>query len=493
MAYLQSITNFVPFLADNLGFSEASMRMLLTPLIGLPLAYIHRTYLYNKSATTKHLYTIWWGLSLAYFNYGLDIKHSAFTVLLNYLLLNIIGGTQVSVALSFGLNMGYLLTSYGLYASDDYDMTWTTPQCILTLRMIGLAFDIYDGHKPVDKLSSDQKTSCIAKVPSFIEMVAYTYFYGGYFVGPQFPMRRYLDHVHGRLMSDSDDRPPQCVQASLVSFKWGVFYSLVVALIVPFYPNSFLFSSDFTDASFLYKIYIVAIWGHIAFVKYCCIFSLFDAVCVMTGMTYNGKDEAGNALWDTCIGAKAWDWEVSLTMKDVIASMNISTNMWAGKYLYKRLKFLGNRYISQLCTMIFLAMWHGWYVGYYITFAFEMAVINFEQQMTYVINKIPILRKLSESENLKVPMYILRKMWQLEYLGYPLISFTFLRWRHIKVVHGALFYYPYFLFFGWPVIYYAVVLPILKSKERKERKAAKTNMVGGESNGSNGNNHTKED
>ncbi len=51
----------------------------------------------------------------------------------------------------------------------------------------------------------------------------------------------------------------------------------------------------------------------------------------MTGMTYNGKDADGNALWDTCIGAKAWDYEVSLTMREIIASMNISTNMWAAK------------------------------------------------------------------------------------------------------------------------------------------------------------------
>ena len=37
---------------------------------------------------------------------------------------------------SLCLLQGYLLTSYMYYASGDYDVNWTTPQCILTLRLI---------------------------------------------------------------------------------------------------------------------------------------------------------------------------------------------------------------------------------------------------------------------------------------------------------------------------------------------------------------------
>ena len=34
MAALQGFSNLVPLLAHNLGFAEASMRLLLTPLMG---------------------------------------------------------------------------------------------------------------------------------------------------------------------------------------------------------------------------------------------------------------------------------------------------------------------------------------------------------------------------------------------------------------------------------------------------------------------------
>jgi hypothetical protein len=43
---------------------------------------------------------------------------------------------------------GHLLVGYWFAESDKYDITWTTPFCIMTLRLIGLVMDVYDGQKP---------------------------------------------------------------------------------------------------------------------------------------------------------------------------------------------------------------------------------------------------------------------------------------------------------------------------------------------------------
>lgn len=37
---------------------------------------------------------------------------------------------------------------------DSYTIKWTTPHCVLTLRLIGLAFDVYDGRKKQVTLSA---------------------------------------------------------------------------------------------------------------------------------------------------------------------------------------------------------------------------------------------------------------------------------------------------------------------------------------------------
>jgi hypothetical protein len=42
-------------------------------------------------------------------------------------------------------------------ATDNYDICWTLPQCVLCLRLIGLSFDVSDGALPDKDLVSDQK------------------------------------------------------------------------------------------------------------------------------------------------------------------------------------------------------------------------------------------------------------------------------------------------------------------------------------------------
>ena len=66
-------------------------------------------------------------------------------------------------------------------------------------------------------------------------------------------------------------------------------------------------------------------------------------------------------------------------------------------YVYKRLRFLNNKHISQLSALAFLAVWHGtvycvqllhrctvycsgWHSGYYLTFFNEFIVVNFERE-----------------------------------------------------------------------------------------------------------------
>lgn len=49
--------------------------------------------------------------------------------------------------------------------------------------------------------------------------------------------------------------------------------------------------------------------------------------------------------------------------------------------VYKRLKFLGNREISQLAALLFLAVWHGLHTGYYMCFFMEFLVMNAEKKV----------------------------------------------------------------------------------------------------------------
>ncbi len=50
--------------------------------------------------------------------------------------------------LSYLLFQVYLCVGYyNNVTGTSYVITWTTPHCVLTLRLIGLAFDVYDGRQ----------------------------------------------------------------------------------------------------------------------------------------------------------------------------------------------------------------------------------------------------------------------------------------------------------------------------------------------------------
>ena len=56
-----------------------------------------------------------------------------------------------------------------------------------------------------------------------------------------------------------------------------------------------------------------------------------EGVSIMTGLTYNGKDENGNALWDSCANIRVRNYEKAATCHDLIRAFNINTNRWMAK------------------------------------------------------------------------------------------------------------------------------------------------------------------
>lgn len=119
-----------------------------------------------------------------------------------------------------------------------------------------------------------------------------------------------------------------------------------------------------------------------------------------TGLTFNGVDEKGVADWTGCSNIKLLVFENTRRFQHYIDSFNVQTNHWIAEYVYKRLRFLNNRNYSQLGALIFLALWHGFHSGYYITFALEFAVIICEREVrTLTLDSPSILFHLHSISN----------------------------------------------------------------------------------------------
>ncbi|KHJ82975.1 hypothetical protein OESDEN_17330, partial [Oesophagostomum dentatum] len=183
----------VGIIADLLNTREDALRLLFCVLAGYPLAVIHRSFLYNKSAEIQHAAFATIGVLLYIFNSGYNAIHGFTAILMAYGIIRFIGGTRESVVAAHVCFLGYLLVGYWFAESEAYDITWTTPFCIMTLRFIGLVMEVYDGAH-YDSLKADMKKSAIREKPGLLEIAAFGLFYTGTFVGPQFNLNKFRSY-----------------------------------------------------------------------------------------------------------------------------------------------------------------------------------------------------------------------------------------------------------------------------------------------------------
>ncbi|KAG5887089.1 hypothetical protein JTB14_018257 [Gonioctena quinquepunctata] len=456
-------------ISDLVGTTEPALKLILTVLAGYPLALLHRKYFYGKDASLQHLFFIMSGLSMGYWNYGSDMFHCVFTTFFTYCTLFILKGTDISVAITFVFNLAYLLIGYCYTSTDSYDINWTMPQCILTLRLIGVAYDLYDGHQPVETLSNDSKKVALQKRPSILEMFGHAFFPASFLVGPQFPMKRYLEFVGGQYSKkETPNQPPDSIDAAIKRFSFGALYLLIFQILGSFVSDEFLLSEEFGNLNFLRKLLLMGIWGRYTLYKYISCWLLTEGACILFGLSYNGEDENGEIKWDGLENIKISVFENTTEFGHYILSFNVNTNHWVAQYIYKRLKFLGNRFISQIAALLFLAVWHGLHSGYYLCFFFEFAVMYMERELKSIVKSNGTLSNFFESPQLQLPLQIILRIYTFVFMGWCLLPFALLHFHSYMKAFANVNYVGAILFLLWPIVY-APLLRLIFKKTKRDR------------------------
>ncbi|XP_008321008.1 lysophospholipid acyltransferase 5 [Cynoglossus semilaevis] len=424
-------------LAESLGSPEPAVRLILSILIGYPFAVVYRRFLFHQSSTVIHLFHAVTGLALAAFNFGAQLCHSAVCILVQFLMLRLMGRTVTTVLSSFTFQMVYLLAGYYYTATEEYDIKWTMPHCVLMLKLVGLAFDFYDGAKDPSQLSAEQKKAALASAPSLLEVCGFSYFYGGFLVGPQFTLRSYQRLVAGEL-TDCPGKPPNSIIPALKRFTLGFFFLVIYTIFGPHYPDSYYLTDEYEAQPFWYRCVFILLWAKVILYKYVSCWVIAEGVCILTGLGYNGVVD-GQPQWDACANIKVWLFETTPLFGGTIASFNINTNAWAARHVFKRLKFLGNKTLSHVATLVFLAIWHGLHSGYILCFSMEFFIITVERQAQALVRDSPSLTKLANSALYPV-IYVVQQFIHWLFMGYPLVAFclfTYDKW--LKVYRSIYF------------------------------------------------------
>lgn len=193
----------------------------------------------------------------------------------------------------------------------------------------------------------------------------------------------------------------------------------------------------------------------------------FSAACIRFGLSYNGVEKKGDdqvvSKWDGCNNIKLLRFESATKFQHYIDSFNCNTNHFAAEYVYKRLKFLGNRNLSQFFTLLFLALWHGTRTGYYMTFFNEFIIMYMEKEFEQIISQTTLYQRVWSSAGGKYALYLLLKMYTIIFMGWSLVPFDLKASSKWWPVYSSLYFSGFIIFLPWAFVYKPLILKLKKA------------------------------
>ena len=103
-----------------------------------------------------------------------------------------------------------------------------------------------------------------------------------------------------------------------------------------------------------------------------------DAICNNSGLGFNGYEKDGTAKWDLISNIHVFSFEFGTNFRDCINVWNVGTNRWLRMVVYERVP----KKFGTVLTFSLSAVWHGFYPGYYITFATGALVVMAARQVS---------------------------------------------------------------------------------------------------------------
>ena len=354
--------------------------------LAIPLLFVYRQWLRTSSLFSQHLYFAVTGIATGCLALGIQsVSHHLFCIFVNYSVLRVFRGNVYSTAFLFTFQLGYYFFGYMLNATGN---EWNT-HCVLVSRLIGHAMDTYDGTKHKDQLSKGQLALRLEHPPSLIETLSHCFFVGSYFVGPQHSFA---------IFKGSLERNQRCGDLTgssglaLKLFFQGVGFATINIVTNEYFPLTYIMSTEFREKSLIMARLIAYVSSYGASAKITAAFLLSESACVLAGMTFNGIDATGAIDWS---GWKNMDLKrhyFSTSPVECIKGNNLTTNKWSSLYVFKRLRFLGNKALSKCLTMLFFAVWHGPFFGFFWYFGYVLAGMFVEEDIKDLVAKSSILK-----------------------------------------------------------------------------------------------------
>ncbi|KAL1115680.1 hypothetical protein AAG570_005970, partial [Ranatra chinensis] len=354
------------------------LNFVATQIAALALAPLFRSALHPSvtKPATRHAFALVVGLVLGYFAFGKQAIHLAGLPSLCYVVIrtqdpHIMQRLVMVVALVY---LSCIHLHRLVYDTGTYSLDVTGPLMVMTQKATSLAFSLHDGlYRKEEELNSSQKYYAIRKIPSALEYFSYMLQFQSLMVGPIIFYRDYIEFIHGsNLLKQPDSNSyqrqvvlePSPTYPALQKIVCSIIYALIFTNFISYFPMKRVKEDDFFDKSMMSQlVYLYIATGLVRF-KYYHAWILADGICNLSGIGFNGYESDGAPKWDLISNVDVLDFEFGLSLRDCIQHWNKGTNTWLRMVVYDRVKVNGT-----LWTYALSALWHGFYPGYYLTFA----------------------------------------------------------------------------------------------------------------------------
>ncbi|KAJ6244292.1 porcupine [Anaeramoeba flamelloides] len=260
---------------------------------------------------------------------------------------------------------------------------------LLTMKVTKFAWDVYDYRLKGPEQAKFIQKNMISKVPTLFEYLSYILHYNTVLVGPPAGLKRYFDHLEGKLITNAG-REKGDVEKIYTNKKrnkiaYGYLIKCTVCLIL-FTVGNKRFKDDFLVSDFIMskpliiRIFLVRFAGILIRFKYYFAMLITFGSNIITGLTFNGVTEDGEYKWDALSMVHPLKVELSQSAFELSKNWNIQTGQWLHEYVYLRLmnsktKSLNNRNVATAITFFTSAIFHGFYPGYYLCFTLATIVV----------------------------------------------------------------------------------------------------------------------
>ncbi|KAK9884428.1 hypothetical protein WA026_007275 [Henosepilachna vigintioctopunctata] len=367
-------------ISDSTGMAIDQINFVVSQVVLLLLASVLRTYFHPSKtrAETRLWFELIVGLLAGAFCFGRHVVHLVVMPALCFIVMAnmdpwIMQRIVLLVSLTY-LSILHLYRQTYNYGSSGVDVTG--PIMVMTQKVTSLAFNIHDGKtKSEEEMKKNQKLEAMKETPDLLSYFSYCLTFQTLMAGPSISFKNYLDFIEGKNFkvytaiskkqlpaSSTEPSPiPVVVQKVFIAAICGASFIIVGT----YFPVSGMKESKFIeDTSISYKFWYIYVSTGASRLKYYFAWIFADAICNSSGLGFSGYNEKGEAKWDAMSNIEIVKFETGTNLKETIDAWNIRTNVWLRTVAYER----STKYPTVM-TFSLSALWHGFYPGYYITFA----------------------------------------------------------------------------------------------------------------------------